>query len=144
MKENTISRIIEYFRDNEDLFNECIEELDNYNGYLGDYRVYEMEEIDELYRDADPSYLLERAFYGFDEDTWTTDADGEKTYGEFNPNRAYFYYSGYGNLVSTDYKDYSAHLDSYAIEAMHEDRPHIYTIENNEDLEALFDDLEEI
>ena len=143
MKENIIGRIIEYFNDNEELFNACIEELDNYNGHLGDDRYYEMEEIDELYRVADPTYLLTRAFYGFDEDTWTTDADGEKTYGEFNPNRAYFSHSGYGNLVSTDYKDYTAHLDSYAIEAMKDSRPHIYTIEDNEELEALFDELEE-
>ena len=144
MKENIISRIIEFFKYNGDLFNACIEELDNYNGYLGDDRYYEMEEIDELYRDADPSYLLERAFYGHDEDTWTTDAEGGITYGEFSPNRAYFFYNGYGNLVSTDYKDYSAHLDSYAIEAMQDNRPHIYTIENYKELEALFDELEEI
>ena len=122
MKENIISRIIEFFKYNGDLFNACIEGLDNCNGYLGDDRYYEMEEIDELYSDADPSYLLERAFYGYDADTWTTDDEGGKTYGEFNPNRAYFSYNGYGNLVSSSYKDYTAHLDSYAIESMHEDR----------------------
>lgn len=144
MKENIIGRIIEYFRDNEELFNECIEELDSWEGYLGDNRYYEMEEIDELYCDAKPSYLLERAFYGHDEDEWTEDANGNITYGEFNPNRSYFCYNGYGNLVSTDYKDYTAHLDSYAIEAMQDNRRHVYTIGDNEELDSLFDELEEI
>ena len=36
--------IIEYFKNNEEIFNECIEELDNYNGYLGDNRYYFMDE----------------------------------------------------------------------------------------------------
>ena len=39
----TIEKIIEYFNDNPDQFNACIEELDSYNGYLNDSRYYEME-----------------------------------------------------------------------------------------------------
>ena len=66
-----------------------------------------------------------------------------KTYGEFNPNRDYFYYNGYGNLVSSDYKDYSAFLDRYAVEKMSENRRYIDAIEENEELTELFDELEE-
>ena len=143
MRENTIEKIITYFEANEDIFNTCIEELDSYNGYLGDDRYYSMDELDEFYIGTDPLEILRRAYYGRDDDTWHTDASGNKIYGAFNPNREYFYYNGYGNLVSSDYKDYSDKLDNYVIEAMSENRYYIDTIDDDEDLSALFDELEE-
>ena len=141
--EETTADIIEYIKNNEEIYNDCMEELDGYNGYLGDNRYYQMEELNEFYRGSDPLEILYRAFYGRDDDTWTTDRTGNKTYGEFNPNREYFYYNGYGNLVSSDYKDYSFLLDSYAIKAMSENRNYIDSIETDETLQKLFDELEE-
>lgn len=143
MKETTVKKIIEFFNENEDIFNSCIEELDSYNGYLNDDRYYSMDELNEFYSGTEPLELLRRAYYGRDDDTYTTDSSGNKTYGEFNPNRDYFYYNGYGNLVSSDYKDYSAHLDEYAIEAMSENRQYIDSIDGDDDLAALFDELEQ-
>lgn len=143
MNKTTVQKIIEFFEKNEELFNSCIEELDSYNGYLNDDRYYEMEMLDEFYHGTEPLEILRRAYFGRDNDTWTTDSSGNKIYGEFNPNRDYFTYNGYGNLVSTDYKDYSAHLDEYAIEAMSENRSYIDTIESDDDLAALFDELEQ-
>lgn len=142
-KEQAINNIIEFFKNNEDEFNAAIEELDSYNGYLGDDRYYSMDEFDELYSDTEPTEILRRAFYGYDEDTYTTDAHGNREYGAFNPNRDYFTYNGYGNLVSADYKDYSAHLDHWAIESMRENRAYIDTIDNNPELSELFNALEE-
>lgn len=139
----TTEKIIKYFEENEELFNRCMEELDSYNGYLGDSRYYEMEYLNEFYSNTEPIELLQRAYYGRDDDTYTTDSSGNKTYGEFNPNRDYFYYNGYGNLVSSDYKDYTGYLDSYAIEAMSENRYYIDSIEDDDELAALFDELEE-
>ena len=141
--EEITADIIAYFENNEETFNNCIEELDSYNGYLGDDRYYPMYELDEFYNGAEPLEILRRAYYGRDDDTWTTDSSGNKTYGEFNPNRDYFYYNGYGNLVSSDYKDYSHLLDNYAIEAMSENRSYIDSIDNDEELTALFDELEQ-
>lgn len=134
--------IIKYFNQNEDIFSDCMEELDSYNGYLGDDRYYDMDEIDELYSDAEPSEILARAFYGYDEDTWTTDSSGDKEYGAFNPNRTFFRYNGYGNLVSSDYRDYSDKLDEYAVREMAENRYYIDSIDADEDLTALFDELD--
>lgn len=142
MRETTVKKIIDYFNDNEDLFNSCMEELDSYNGYLGDDRYYSMDELDEFYNGTEPLEILRRAYYGRDDDTYTTDSNGNRTYGEFNPNRDYFYYNGYGNLVSSNYKDYTAHLDEYAIEAMSENRSYIDTIADDDELTALFDELE--
>ena len=140
--EETTADIIKYLKNNEEVYNNCMEELDGYNGYLGDNRYYLMDELDELHDGIEPSELLRRAFFGYDEDTWTTDSCGDKTYGSFNPNRDYFRYNGYGNLVSADYKDYSEMLEPFAIEVMKENRDYIDSIETDETLQKLFDELE--
>lgn len=137
-----VADIVEYFDENADVLNDCLEELDAYNGYLGDDRYYPMDELDEIYNGSEPSEILTRAFYGYDEDTWNTDSHGEREYGPFNPNREYFTFNGYGNLVSTNYKDYSVHNDRYAVESMFENRAYIDTIDENDDLRELFDELE--
>lgn len=139
---NTIEKIISYFEEDEELFNRCIEELDAYNGYLCDDRYCEMETLDELFNNTPAIDLLHRAFFGHDEDTWTTDHHGNKEYGPFNPNRGYFFFDSYGNLVSSNYKDYSGHLDKYAVESMAKNRAYIDAIESNDMLASLFDDLE--
>lgn len=143
MENKTTIKIIEFFKDNEENFNSCIEELDNYNGFLYDNHYYPMEYLNELYSGTDPLELLSRSFYGYDADTWTTDTGGEKNYGEFNPNREYFYFNGYGNLVSSNHKDYSSYLDECIVKNMSENRYYIDSIEENEELSALFDELEE-
>ena len=143
MREQTIKKILEYFESNEELFNQCIEELDSYNGFLGDDRYYEMEMLKDFYHGIDPIELLNRAYFGRDDDDWYTDSRGEKVYGAFNPNRDYFYYNGYGNLVSSNYKDYFAHLDEWAIDDMLQARQYIDGIEDNAELSALFDELEQ-
>ena len=140
--ENTIKKIIAYFEENENTFNECIEKLDSYNGYLGDDRYYGMDMINEFFADCDNIDLLNRAFFGRDDDSWHTDAHGEKIFGAFNPNKDYFYFNGYGNLVSSNYKDYSDKLDAYFVGALLENRLYIDAIESDEKLTALFDELE--
>jgi hypothetical protein len=102
-----------------------------------------MELLAEFYHDVDPIELLQRAFYGYDLDNWTTDEHGRRENAAFNPNRDYFKYNGYGNLVSTNYPDYSDKLDRYAVEDMLENRVYIDAIDDNEKLAALFDELEE-
>lgn len=140
--EKITNEIIAYFEEHEDTYNAATEELDAYNGYLEDDRYYGMDVLDEFYRDTEPSEILRRAFYGYDEETWTTDASGNREYGAFNPNREYFRYNGYGNLVSADYKDYSGLLDHYIIESMLENRNYISTIDDEPELSELFDELE--
>lgn len=116
----------ELFEQDEELFNSTIEELDGYNGYLGDDRCYSMDELNDFFYSSKPIEILNRAYYGRDNDTWTTDSSGNKTYGEFNPNRDYFYFNGYGNLVSSDYKDYSYLLNDYFIDSLIENYQSLY------------------
>jgi hypothetical protein len=119
-------KLMELFESNEELFNQTIEELDGYNGYLGDDRYYNMDMLSDFYSGTDPIELLNRAYFGYDSETWHTDSSGNKIYGSFNPNREYFSYNGYGNLVSSDYKDYSIFLDDYFIDAVIDNQDHLY------------------
>lgn len=139
-KDEAVTRIQEYFKENEDVFNACIEELDSWNGYLGDDRYYDMDELDELYHDEQPSEVLRRAFYGYDETYSHRDEDDRMP---FNPNRNYFKFNGYGNLVSSDYKDYTDMLDKYVVEQMAENRNKISTINETDELANLFDALDD-
>lgn len=131
--------ILAYFEENTEEFETVIEELDNYNGYLGDDRYYEMSELDEFYAETEPSEILTRAFYGYDD--MYTDKDGNHTE-PFNPNREYFTYNGYGNLVSTDCKDYSGRLDKWFVENLIENAAHLYEIP--EEVAEMIEELEAI
>ena len=141
-RQDIINDIIEFFEGRDDLFNDAIEELDSYNGYLGDDRYYSMYDLDELVTMKSVTDILNRAFFGYDENTWHTDSHGQKEYGAFNPNRDYFKFNAYGNLISTDYPDYSDKLDSYAVEEMVENRYYIDTIDKDSELSELFNELE--
>lgn len=136
-REEAIEIIRKYFEENEEEFTKAIEELDSHNGFLGDDRCYEMEMIDEFYHGVAPSELMNRIFYGYDADTSYSD-EHRSHYEEFNPNRAYFYYNGYGNLVSTDYLDYSDKLDDYFVEAYIE-----MGVVDNEEMQEVIDSIEE-
>lgn len=131
-----------YFEDNEEIFIQVIEELDSYNGYLGDDRYFEMDELYDFYSVNNREVfdnLLNRIYYGHDEDNYTVDQHGDKNYGEFCPNRNYFTYNGYGNLVSTDYKDYSSYLTKAFVEAVYDNQSHL-TIP--EELQEIFDEYD--
>ena len=137
-----IAAILEYYNEDENAFINSIEELSDYNGCLGDDRWEDMEELNELYSGEEPIELLNRAFNGYDADTWHTDSCGEKEFGAFNPNRDYFRFNGYGNLISSDYKDYSDYLNDSTIEEMAEYSERIDEIQENDELEELFEELE--
>lgn len=136
-RQEIINEIKQYFEENPDIFNDAITELDSYNGCLGDWRCYDMDMIDELFSGCSPLEVLERAYFGRD------DVCGGD-FSEFNPNRNYFYFNGYGNLVSTNDPDYSSFLDDYVIESMIKNRNEIDTIETNDELKQLFDKVEEL
>ena len=136
--------IMELLQGDNGLLTSVIEDLDNYNGYLGDDRYYDTELLNDFYMDVAPVELLYRAFYGYDKDSGYIDAHGEKHYGAFNPNRYYFTSNGYGNLVSTDYKDYSDKIDRWLIDALAENINHLYTIEENDELYEMLNEYNNI
>ena len=123
--ENKKEKLMDLFKNDAELLNSTIEALDSYDGYLGDNKYYEMDALPELFHGVDAIELLNRAYFGRDDESWHTNQHGEKEYHSFNPNREYFYFNGYGNLVSSSYKDYSAFLDEYFIDAIIENQNHL-------------------
>ena len=113
-------KLLAYYKENSEDFADDIEELDSWSGCLGDDKIMPMEELDELYQGTEPLELLRRAFFGYDEPYEKC----EQHY-PFNPNRNYFYFNGYGNLVSTDECDYSDYLDEDFIQEIIDNKSHL-------------------
>ena len=136
-RKEKIMEIVQYLKENEDIAVDCLTELDDYNGYLGDDRYFPMEELEEMVYGMDPIDILNRAFFGCDADSWNDVAS-------FNPNRDYFSFNAYGNLVSTNHIDYSHMIDGYLIDELSDHRVWVNTIDNDPELCQLFDELESI
>lgn len=107
-----------------------------------DDRIYFMSELDTFYVETDATEVLMRAFYGHD------DLGADKTDTEFNPNRDYFYFNGYGNLVSCEYLGWNQYGERYCCSIIDESAMIDYMIDNetglcNNDLEAVFEEEEE-
>ena len=132
MNKHIINRIIEYFTDNADIFNRCIEELDEYTAWLDDERYYSMDEFDDICFGMTPTQIVDRVYGGFDIDSSA----------EFNPNRAYFRLNSLGFFESSDEKYYSDYLNEYSIIKMSNYRDEIGTIYENDDLLELFNELD--
>ena len=106
-----VDELMNYYRENMEDFVNDIEELDNRTGCLYDDKIYPMDELNELFQGTEPDEIIRRAFYGYDE---PINKDEERL--PFNPNREYFYFNGYGNLVSIDEKDYSSYIEESFIQ----------------------------
>lgn len=132
-----IDDIIELFESDEELFNEAVEELDDWNGFLDYNRYFDIELLEDVLCGRDIIDTLNMACFGRDEESWND-------YSSFNPNRNYFRFNGYGNLVSADYKDYSFYLTEDLIEDLYENRYKLSVININSELEELITKLEEL
>lgn len=147
-KDKIEKELRELLENDSDVLAECVNEINNYYGTFSDEEYIPMEDLDIFMENKSPSDILMRAFFGYDEDT-----DGA-----FNPNRNYFKFNGYGNLVSTDYIDYSDLIDDVIDKIMDEldgnfipcDAAEIiekYTydneleLENEEDMKLLYPDI---
>lgn len=72
--------------------------------------LYAMDEMDELFNESAYN-AIQRAFYGYDYNPRREDDGGERE--SFNPNRDWFGFNAYANLVSVDDFDYVAWMDSH-------------------------------
>ena len=53
------SRMIDYWKAHNDSFSNVCEDLDSYDGFLGDNRIYPMDELDDLLCGKKPSEVLQ-------------------------------------------------------------------------------------
>ena len=85
------NEVLETLKNNDDIFVNCVNELDNWDGFADGFRCFDMSELDDFYCDCKVSKLLHDI---------TSD---------FNLNDNYFYFSVYGlescNDVAELYRD---------------------------------------
>lgn len=141
MQKETAAQVIEYLGENIDLYNKVAEDLDDWCGYLGDDRYYPMAEFENLLYGTNLMDLANMMFFGHDADSYTIESSGKKTYKSFNPNREYFRWDGYGNLISTDYKDYIGLLDRWFVKEVVKYRSRLWITDDK--LNSLLDMCEE-
>lgn len=130
--------LLDFYKQNDEAFVNDIEELDSWNGYLGDYHIFDMEELNDIYQDEEPIEILYRSFFGYDDDDSTPDHKAP-----FNPNREYFYFNGYANLVSTDYRDYSDFLDDEFVRNIIENESNLDLSDEAQEIIEKYEDQEE-
>lgn len=127
---------------------ETIKEMDDaeivriWNEYCYNTNHYDDEILDadglETYAEGqDALFLVYRFFYGRDE---------HENGGSANPNRNYFCFNGYGNIISFDYP-YNSYTDEFynididdLLDYIIDEHDALY----NDDIEAIFEDMEAI
>ena len=133
-----VKELMNYYRENVEDFNNDIEALDDWNGCLYEDRIFPMEELDVVFQGFNPENILRRSFYGYDEAV-----NEDDQYHPFNPNRQYFYFNGYGNLVSTGKKDYSDYLDKDFIQEIIDNKANLLLSERAQNLIDNYEDENE-
>ena len=128
-----LDKLLAYYKENSEDFADDIEELDDWNGCLYEDKIFSMDELDEVLQNINPSDILRMALFGHDESHGLIKSS-------FNLNRDYFHYNGFGNLISTDERDYSDYLNDCFIQEIIENKSHLVLskgaqeiIDNHED-----------
>ena len=118
----------DYWKSHNDSFSRVCEELDSYDGFLGDNRCYPMDELDDLLCGKKPSEVIQMV-----------DTDN------FNHNDDYFYYDGDDHLCSTDEKEYFNDFDySEVFEKLIDDYGKIFNYRYGNAYYELFNDIDNI
>lgn len=87
------NRMVVYWKNHNDSFSRVCEDLDSWDGFLGDNRLYQMYDLDDLLGEKKPSEVIQMLDSDFD----------------YSDN--YFYWDGYGELCSTDEREYYNDVD---------------------------------
>lgn len=120
-------RMTDYWESHNDSFSRVCEELDSWDGFLGDDRIYSMDELDDLLCDKKPSEVLQVV------DTSNFDYSDD-----------YFYYGVYG-IHSTNEKDYFNYFDySDVFEKLIDDYGKIFNYRYGHAYYELFNDVNNI
>ena len=117
-------RMTDYWKAHNDSFSRVCEDLDSYDGFLDDDRLYSMDEFDEYLEGYKPSDIVRMV-----------DSD-------FNYDDNYFYDDGCGHICSTDEKEYYNDVDySDVFEKLINDYNQIFTTRYGHEYYELFEDV---
>ena len=104
----TAEKIVKYLEENEEVFNRLIEELDSWNGFLGDDRWNPMYDLDEVLSGESATDIIRLVQNS-----------------SFDINDDYFRFDGYGSLESAYSLDYSDYLDESFVKKLADNMDHI-------------------
>lgn len=121
-----VQEIIDLFENNDEIFIELVEELDNWNGFADGFRAYEMCELDELFSGCTVSQFL------------------DKLGRDFNHNDDYFVDTIYGLESFNGSKADHYHDNVSAGELFDNVSEQFSNIYIPDEVKALFDELEEL
>ena len=120
-------RMTDYWENHNDSFSQVCEDLDSYDGFLGNNKVYSMDELDELLEGYKPSEIIRMV-----------DND-------FNYSDNYFYYDGCGRICSTDEKEYYNDFSySDVFEKLADNYGKLFNYRYGNDYLILFNDVDNI
>ena len=116
-----------YWKNHNDSFSRVCEELDSWDGFLGDDRIYSMDELDDLLGDKKPSEVLQMVDIP-----------------NFDYSDDYFYYDIYG-IRSTNEKDYFNYFDyTDVFEKLVDNYGKLFNYHYGNDYRILFNDVDNI
>ena len=122
------NRMTDYWKTHNESFSGVCEELDSWDGFLGNDRLYSMDEIDELLYGKKPSEVLQMV-----------DTDN------FNHNDDFFYYDADDRICSTDEKEYFNDFDySEVFDKLIDDYGKIFNYRYGHAYYELFNDINNI
>ena len=122
------NRMIDYWKAHNDSFSRVCENLDSYDGFLGDDRLHPMDELDDLLGDKKPSEVLQMV-----------DTDN------FNYNDDYFYYDTDDRICSTNEREYFNDFDySEVFDKLIDDYGKIFNYRYDNVYYELFNDIDNI
>lgn len=103
---NVIDALMKYYEDHPQDFAHDLEELDDWNGRLGDDRLIPMNQLEYYLAGKSPLEIFQTALRG----------ENEEDSRPFNMDDDYFYLDGYGNYISTNCRDYNeTYLDESTV-----------------------------
>lgn len=120
----TYTDLINFFSDNADIYEDVIEELDSYDGYLTGERYYPMEDLETDLSGLNPIELINRLS------------------NDFSLNDEWYKWENNYTLISTHHKDYSDYLDSYFINDLLENYHQLYSVDEYPELLEMLENVE--
>lgn len=132
-REACIEEVKKYFWENPDEWTDAVKDLNAFNGCLGSGERFSMADFNKLMVGKSPLDIARMIADGDDEDG----SDG------FNPDREYFYFDGFGNLISCEEKDYSDYLDNDLVAEYIDCRGDLLFNRNVEEIIRKYEDEEE-
>lgn len=103
---NVVEALTKYYESHQQDFAHDLEQLDDWNGRLGDDRLIPMNQLEYYLAGKSPLEIFQTALRG----------ENEEDSRPFNMDDDYFFFDGYGNFVSTNCRDYNeTYLDESTV-----------------------------